>query len=753
MKVPNSFIENLDIFNIKKINKESLTTLLDYIFNDLSRRVENRNQDKISFETFSLYLQTPIFISNQLFNSFSKEEDDFITKEEFISNMVELYCGEPETKLNLYFKFLDINNDGLINAEDIIIILYQFHFILSDSEPEFIKQIILNSQLFSESKQNVTLQEFVEINQTINSDLFVMFSYYFYKTKPFSNHFLNLYFDTSIKELSYLKLNEDNGLDDTNNNAMKYYISNKLKNYLKIISTKHKDIIYDKKFSMSDNELQSVLIENVKLNFDLQNFDETNLINNLDTSSKSVGNNHFHNSKEIPNKKEIIPHIEYIRNTKKQLTETESTQCEENDLHLINDIININNNGSSKTVNSVLHYSNVHNNDGYINAKMCQLKSHRNFLNILFDVYDSMLLIYNNNCESNYGGNIVQIIDLRYSFIDILPSIIKDGKIYNQVEIGICLCNKKNNKNNVLSNSVILLFEEKSQDYYLFIEKLSSYNLLNIFNHNYELKECIGKGAYGNVFRAINKQTKHEYAAKIILKNKLSVNNIKYIYQEINILKILKNLNHKNVIKPIDFFENAECIFIVFEYIPFGDLKEFLHKNSKNINLSLIKAISTQLVSAIKFLHSIGIVHRDLKLNNIMCSKDENGKIVIKLIDFGFSTIMTRNSISNEIVGTIHYMPPEIINKEEYGMKVDVWSCGVILYYLRYGRFPFDDSRRKISILYQLIRMGRFMFGNVRDDFSKENDFNYKQIILKCLQVDFNKRITIDKLINEKWFD
>ena len=114
---------------------------------------------------------------------------------------------------------------------------------------------------------------------------------------------------------------------------------------------------------------------------------------------------------------------------------------------------------------------------------------------------------------------------------------------------------------------------------------------------------------------------------------------------------------------------------------------------------------------------------------------------------------MTRNSISNEIVGTIHYMPPEIINKEEYGMKVDVWSCGVILYYLRYGRFPFDDSRRKISILYQLIRMGRFMFGNVRDDFSKENDFNYKQIILKCLQVDFNKRITIDKLINEKWFD
>ena len=165
MNPPHFFIESLDMFNIKKINKESLTTLLDLVFNDLSQRVEQKNKDKISYETFSLYYQLPIFISKCIFNCFVKNEEQFITKQEFISNMVDLYCGEPETKLNLFFKFLDLDCDGFINAEDVTVILYQFHFVLSEIEPEIILKIIYNPNLFYESKQNVSLQEFVEINK------------------------------------------------------------------------------------------------------------------------------------------------------------------------------------------------------------------------------------------------------------------------------------------------------------------------------------------------------------------------------------------------------------------------------------------------------------------------------------------------------------------------------------------------------------------------------------------------------------
>ena len=771
MNPPHFFIESLGMFNIKKINKESLTTLLDLVFNDLSQRVEQKNKDKISYETFSLYYQLPIFISKCIFNCFVKNEEQFITKQEFISNMVDLYCGEPETKLHLFFKFLDLDCDGFINAEDVTVILYQFHFVLSEIEPEIILKIIYNSNLFYESKQNVTLQEFVEINKNANSDLFVLLSFFFYKTKPFSNHFLNLYFEMTPTQKRH----------DTSF-PMKYHISNKLKTYLKCISGENKDIIYDRKLSMTD--LHKV-IDSVKVRFDLHNINETHLINNLDTFSKSVGavQSGF-TPKENTNINDVIPRIEYINYTRsenKHFTETASTQCEDTDmyLHTVHYDFNINSNeneicehcmtsrgSSSKTVtNCLFKCGNGQSNcEGHINAYVYSYKLNGIAMNVVCDVYDSSLLIFMNsiqnatNCNETRcmfnNSNIAQIIDLRYSYIDLLPTIVKDNKTYHQIEIGVCFCNINSfNNSNSLSNRICLLFEELSNDYTLFLEKLSSYNLLHLFNHQYELKECIGKGAYGNVFRTINKTTKLEYAVKIIQKNKLNPNNIKYIYQEINILKLLKNFNHKNIIKPKDFYENSEYIFLIFEYIPFGDLGDFIQRHTRSMTSSLIKSISEQLVSSIKFLHSVGIVHRDLKLNNIMCSRDDNGKIIIKLIDFGFSTVMTKNQLSNEIVGTLHYMPPEIINKEEYNMKVDIWSCGVILYYLRYSRFPFDDSRRKITILYQLIRMGRFMFGNVKYDFTKEQDMQYKQILLKCLQVNPERRISIQQLCEEKWFN
>lgn len=132
--------------------------------------------------------------------------------------------------------------------------------------------------------------------------------------------------------------------------------------------------------------------------------------------------------------------------------------------------------------------------------------------------------------------------------------------------------------------------------------------------------------------------------------------------------------------------------------------------------------------------------------------RDNDNKINVKLIDFGFSTITSKSQSMNDTIGTVNYMPPEIINREDYIDKVDVWSFGIILYYLRYKRFPFDDLRKKVSIIYQNIRMGRFKFGNTKYNFSAEDDAKYKQILIKCLQVDPNKRVSIEELIKDRWF-
>ena len=135
-----------------------------------------------------------------------------------------------------------------------------------------------------------------------------------------------------------------------------------------------------------------------------------------------------------------------------------------------------------------------------------------------------------------------------------------------------------------------------------------------------------------------------------------------------------------------------------------------------------------------------------------MCMLDSDNNINIKLIDFGFSTITAKHQSMNEAIGTVNYMPPEIVNREDYTDKVDVWSYGIILYYMRYKRFPFDDNRKKISIIYQNIRMGRFKFGNLKYDFTPEEDLQYKKLIMRCLQVDPEKRVSIEEMKKDVWF-
>ena len=719
-----AIIESLDMFNIKKINKNALNQFLDIIFLDLSGRVE-KTSEAISFNTFSLFFQVPLFLSKRIFNSIQKAKATCLTKEEFKYNLTKIYCGDFNEKLQYYFTFLDIDSDGLINLDDIKIILYQFHLALTDSDFSLIDKIIDN---FDFPSKNINFQKWSEVTQNSNSDLFVLLYYFFYKTKPFSNHFLNLYFENSFKE--------------TQKNEYKLYITNLFKKYIKSISSPNKDVIYNKKLSMDENE--SILTKNKNKYFDCSDSDEAQLINNLNLHSKSSKNltQFFTNSNYEPIR---IPIIEPADMNNHHFTENSSTQCEDNEHESRTMFFNYYNSYNNSLSNlltissSVIGTNNTLNTPSEITAVLFDPNEPNNLQKIIVDVYDKNILILNND------SNIKEIIDLRYSFIEyILPNLSLNDKTYYQIQIGVAFSFKS-------SSNICLLFEQFS-DYNFFIEKLSSYDLLQSVNTSYEIKECLGKGGYGNVYKAVKKVSNKEFAVKVIQKSKINPRETKYIYQEINILKLLRNANHKNVIKPYESFENSEFLFLIFEFIPLGDLHEFLQKNESLVNVELIKKISFQILSGVHYLHKIGLVHRDLKLQNIMCMRDIDNKINVKLIDFGFSTITSKSQSMNDTIGTVNYMPPEIINREDYIDKVDVWSFGIILYYLRYKRFPFDDLRKKVSIIYQNIRMGRFKFGNTKYNFSTEDDAKYKQILIKCLQVDPNKRVSIEELIKDRWF-
>jgi len=163
-----------------------------------------------------------------------------------------------------------------------------------------------------------------------------------------------------------------------------------------------------------------------------------------------------------------------------------------------------------------------------------------------------------------------------------------------------------------------------------------------------------------------------KYAIKIINKNSYNNNNLHQ-----NEILISLFLNHPNIVKTFEIFEDEKKIYFVMEYINGLTLGEFITKYK--LNIKIIKKILFQILNTMTYLHNnIKICHRDLKSNNIMIFFDKNKNIKIKIIDFGFSCYINNNNKMNEILGTINYSAPEIL-KGSYNYKIDIWSIGIIL--------------------------------------------------------------------------
>ncbi len=354
---------------------------------------------------------------------------------------------------------------------------------------------------------------------------------------------------------------------------------------------------------------------------------------------------------------------------------------------------------------------------------------------------------FGNIIKLNFNDNF-KLIDLRYSFFE---------KISKKTELNNIIFDKRIDIFGQLSfnrkHSMKLLFDN-TIDYENFLSKIPSNKLFVSFNQKYELKEKIGFGGFGEVYKAINKETLETLAVKVFHKIDLNLNErISSLYNEIYFLKLFINISHENLIKTYDIFENMNDIYCVIEYVSNENLCNYIN-NNPNLNLKQIKNISKQIINGVSYFESLGIVHQDLKLENIMVKKCNNNNINIKIIDFGLSIIMSNNDFTSGTIGTPNYMAPEIINGDEYNYKIDIWSLGIIFYFIRYRRLPFDDNRKdKRNFIYENIRRFRIKFNEPSLKLSEEDDLKFKEIILKCLTIDPEKRIFIEELKKEKWFN
>ena len=269
-------------------------------------------------------------------------------------------------------------------------------------------------------------------------------------------------------------------------------------------------------------------------------------------------------------------------------------------------------------------------------------------------------------------------------------------------------------------------------------EQIKNYD----FQNYYILKEQIGEGYFGIVQKGIKIQDQKEVAIKVINKLKLSLKNYKLICHEV---KIMKLLNHPHIVHLEDYFEDDEFIYIIMEYLSGGDLLEYVGENllTEKISAKIIKEIAR----GIKYMNLFGLIHRDLKPENIVFAK-KNDITTLKIIDFGLTKTLGNDEKAKEAIGTITYLAPEVFTHKPYNHKVDIWSIGIILYFLLSGFLPFDDEKLDQDIIakkvvYSHQEYPKDVFGDISNSCLK--------LIDKCLEKNPDKRISINEFLKDEW--
>ena len=253
----------------------------------------------------------------------------------------------------------------------------------------------------------------------------------------------------------------------------------------------------------------------------------------------------------------------------------------------------------------------------------------------------------------------------------------------------------------------------------------------------YKYGRLLGRGAYGKVNLCLHTLTGRLVAIKSINKSKITKERQREkIKIETSIMKSLSYSN--NIVKILESYETKKHICIVMEYICAGDLLSYIKKRSK-LTEPVAKFIFRQIILALQYIHSHNIVHRDIKLDNILIDLDNN----IKICDFGVSKIIKKGDIMIEQCGTPAYIAPEILKNKGYeGFGVDIWSAGVVLYAMLSGTVPFKGG--DLKELHKLIIEGDF---KPIKNISKEANH-----LVKCLlEVDPKSRITTEDILVHPW--
>ncbi|KAF7270952.1 hypothetical protein GWI33_016110 [Rhynchophorus ferrugineus] len=335
--------------------------------------------------------------------------------------------------------------------------------------------------------------------------------------------------------------------------------------------------------------------------------------------------------------------------------------------------------------------------------------------------------------ERSVEDNLVYITDLS-----------KNGTFVNKIQLG-------KGSRRILKNDDRIAVSVPDDYIYIYMSRGSDGT--NDFLHQdlidkYAHIRLLGRGACGEVRLVRERNSLAYYAIKKILigpSNTSQMHKINHPSKINNEINILRTLSHGCVINMNDIIQTQSEVYLVLEYMAGGELSNRI----RSLDEDGAKFFFFQILLAVQYLHSKGIVHRDLKPENILLL-DDRPETLLKISDFGLSKITSNNDMVT-MCGTLRYVAPEVIYNVfreygEYGKEVDVWSLGVILFYMLSKEYPFcsDD----LSILRNQIKSASY---HMTSDTWRSISSEAKNLIKKMLILHPKKRITIEEIFHDPW--
>jgi len=266
------------------------------------------------------------------------------------------------------------------------------------------------------------------------------------------------------------------------------------------------------------------------------------------------------------------------------------------------------------------------------------------------------------------------------------------------------------------------------------------------FRDSYVLGKTLGKGNFSVVRKCRHKFSKSFYAAKIILLDGNEVDNVERKEMIGNEVQIARELKHENILQFVDVFHSKDRIIMITHINELGDIYDFI-ANQDQISEKFARLLALEICSAVNYMHSKKIVHRDIKPENFLLNKSSTSdNYSVKLCDFGLAEKISIASLTR-VCGSPSFVAPEVLNMQPYGLPIDVWSMGIVFYFLlcRFCPYEHEELRKKFDLI--LVNDLSFPL-----PYWEGISGEAKDLIMKMLRTSPCDRLTANQVMYDKWF-